>query len=236
MYEYGERTEYLLGNDGMAALSCAHVAVFGIGGVGGYVAEALARAGVGRLTLIDGDTVSGSNINRQIIALTSTVGMPKVEVMKRRIAEINPTCTVNACEMFYLPEVADSLPFDGFTYICDAVDTVSAKLEIVCRAKLLGIPVISAMGAGNKLHPEQFEIADLKKTECDPLARVMRRELRARGIEHLTVVYSKEPPIGTPAVTDAVSGKRTPGSISFVPSAMGLIIAGKIVRDICGIT
>ena len=231
--EQFSRTAYVYGEQAIEKLNRARVAVFGVGGVGGYICEALARAGVGQIDIFDRDTVSVSNINRQIIALHSTVGQPKVEVMKKRISDINPECKVEAYEVFYLPENADEFDLSKYDYIADAVDTVAAKLEIIVRAKALSVPVISAMGAGNKTDPTRFEVADISKTTVCPLARVMRRELKARGINHLRVVYSTEParPSGE---TDAVTGKSVPGSLSFVPSVMGLIMAGEIIKDIVG--
>ena len=224
----------LLGEQGLERLQNARVAVFGIGGVGGHLCEALARAGVGELHLFDKDTVSLSNINRQAVALHSTVGLPKVEVMKARIADINPDCRVVAHEVFYLPENADEYDLSGFDYIADAIDTVSAKVELICRAKAANVPIISAMGAGNKLDPSAFRVADLAKTQACPLARIMRRELGARGIRHLTVVYSEEKP--RPSLLPSEHGKHTPASVSFVPPAMGLIMAGRIVCDLSGIS
>lgn len=233
------RTEYLAGRDAVTRLGAAHVAVFGCGGVGGYVCEALARAGVGALTVIDGDTISPSNLNRQLAALLSTVGRAKVDVIAERIADINPDCHVTPLKMFYLPENADDIALSAFDYVADAVDTVAAKLEIACRANAAGIPLISAMGAGNKLYPERFQVGDIAETSVCPLARVMRRELRARGIEHLNVVWSDEAPRRAPEAEDGGElthvGRIPPGSISFVPSAAGLIMAGKIIRDIAGI-
>ena len=221
----------MLGEEAVNRLKTSHVAVFGVGGVGGFVTEALARAGVGKLTLIDSDKVSVSNINRQIIALHSTVGRPKVEVIKERMLDINPDCEINAYNVFYLPENADQFDLSGYDYIADAVDTVAAKLEIAERAYKEGVPVISAMGAGNKTDPTRFEIADISDTTVCPLARVMRRELKARGIKKYKVVYSKEEPRKS-GVTDPESGKAIPGSLSFVPSAMGLIMASAIVNDL----
>ena len=236
MKEENVRSAMLLGIQGIERLAAARVLLFGVGGVGGYVAEALGRCGVGALTLVDKDTVSVSNINRQIIALHSTVGQPKVEVMRRRLADINPDCCVTALEQFYLPENAQEIPFEGYDYIIDAVDNVSAKLSIIQRAVQLGIPVISCMGTGNKLHAGQLRIADIEKTRVCPLARVMRRELRARGIHHVKVLYSEEEPrksrIDVPA--DEHSGRVPPGSVSFVPSVAGLLIAGEVIRQLTG--
>ena len=225
------RTAYVYGEDAVEKLNNARVAVFGVGGVGGYICEALVRAGVGSIDIFDRDTVSLSNINRQIIALHSTVGRPKVEVMKERMLDINPDCKVEAHEVFYLPENADEFDLSKYDYIADAVDTVAAKIEIAKRAHKLSIPIISAMGAGNKTDPTRFEVADINNTTVCPLARVMRRELKALGIKKYKVVYSKEEPRKS-GVTDAETGKAIPGSLSFVPSAMGLIMASEIINDI----
>ena len=225
------RTAYVYGEEAIEKLNKSRVAVFGVGGVGGYICEALVRAGVGSIDIFDRDTVSVSNINRQIIALHSTVGRPKVEVMRERMLDINPDCKVNAYNVFYLPENADEVDLSGYDYIADAVDTVAAKLEIAERAYKLGIPTISAMGAGNKTDPTRFEVADIANTTVCPLARVMRKELKARGVKKYKVVYSKEEPRKS-GVTDAETGKAIPGSLSFVPSAMGLIMAGEIINDI----
>ena len=223
------RTAYVYGNDAVNRLASAKVAVFGVGGVGGYICEALARAGIGQIDIFDRDTVSVSNINRQIIALHSTVGLNKVDVMKARIHDINPYCTVNAYNVFYLPENADDFDLSMYDYIADAVDTVSAKIEIATRAYKLGVPIISAMGAGNKTDPTGFRVADINDTSVCPLARIMRRELKARGIKKYKVVYSKEEPRKS-GITDPDSGKSIPGSLSFVPSVVGLIMAGEIVN------
>ena len=225
------RTRALLGEDGANRLKNSHVAVFGLGGVGGHLSEALARAGVGAIDIFDKDTVSMSNINRQIIALHSTVGMSKVDVMKRRILDINPECRVNAYEVFYLPENADDYDLSVYDYIVDAVDTVSAKLELICRADRVGVPVISAMGAGNKTDPTLFEVANINETTVCPLARVIRRELKKRGVKALKVVYSKEEPVRRDDA-EIENGKAIPGSLSFVPSVMGLIMAGEVVKDL----
>ena len=222
------RTAALIGEEGLSALEKASVAVFGVGGVGGHLAEALARAGVGRIHLIDRDTVSLSNINRQAVALHSTVGRPKVEVMAERIRDINPYCTVTATVAFYLPETAADFDLSGYDFVADCVDTVSAKLELAARCEAAGTPLIAAMGAGNKLHPERFRISDVSKTETDPLARIMRRELKKRGVRHLLCVWSDEPPL--PACVTGEDGRPAPASISFTPSAMGLIMAGEIIR------
>ena len=229
------RTARVLGCDAIQRLAGARVAVFGIGGVGGYICEALARAGVGAIDLFDSDAVSLSNINRQIIALHSTVGRPKVEVMRERILDINPLCTVTAHSTFYLPENADQFPLDGYDYIADAIDTVTAKIELILRAQAAGIPVISSMGTGNKLDPSRLQVTDLAKTTGCPLARVMRRELKARGITHLRVVYSDEPPVASPSDAPELSDahKRTPpGSLPFVPPVAGLLMASEIIREL----
>lgn len=229
-----ERTALLLGEEGVARLRAAHVILFGLGGVGGHVAEALARAGVGQLTLVDADTVAESNLNRQILALRSNLGQPKAQAAAARVRAINPDCRVQPVEMFYLPENADSLPFEGADYVVDAVDTVTAKLEIITRAQAAGVPVISCMGTGNRLHPEMLRLGMLSKTSGCPLARVMRRECRARGLADIPVVYSEEPAL-TPRPSDAdpAPGRRAVvGSVSFVPGAAGLILAGAVVRAI----
>ena len=230
------RTEMLLGAQAFEKLSRARVAVFGIGGVGGYVCEALARSGIGELDLFDRDTVSLSNINRQIIALSSTIGVYKTEAAAKRARDISPDIKVNTHNIFYTAENADEYDLSVYDYVVDAVDTVSAKLELIVRAQKAGTPIISSMGAGNKLDPTAFEITDIYKTSVCPLARVMRRELKARGIKHLTVVYSKEEP-KRPAEEkkDPETGKVIPASIAFVPSAAGLIIASRVVRDIAGV-
>lgn len=236
MSEQFVRTEMLLGVDGVERLRNAHVAVFGIGGVGGYVCEALARSGVGTLGLIDNDVVSLSNLNRQIIALHSTVGQFKTDVMRDRILDINPDADVRVFHQFLLPENADEFPFADYDYIVDAVDTVSAKLEIICRAKSLGIPVITSMGAGNKLDGSGFKVADISKTSVCPLAKVIRLELKRRGIKGVKAVYSEELPRkpieGICDEPPQGSRRSTPGSLAFVPSAAGLVIAGEVVRDI----
>ena len=230
------RTARVLGCTAIEKLGASRVAVFGVGGVGGYICEALARAGVGAIDLFDSDSVSLSNINRQIIALHSTVGRPKTEVMKERIMDINPDCKVTVHNVFYLPENADQYPLDAYDFIADAIDTVSAKIELIVRAKAGNIPIISSMGTGNKLDPCRLTVTDLAKTTGCPLARVMRRELKARGIHHLTVVFSDEPPVTPPLdAPDAISDahKRTPpGSLSFVPPAAGLLIASEIVQKL----
>ena len=232
------RTEALIGKQALKRLQNSTVAVFGIGGVGSFAAEALARSGVGRFVLIDNDLISESNINRQIHALYSTLGMPKAEVMKSRIIDINPNAVVKALPIFYLPGT-DGIGWD-FDYVIDAVDTVTAKLDIIMEAKKRNISIISAMGAGNKLDPTRFTTADIYETSVCPLAKVMRRELKKRGIKSLKVVYSKEPPqtdcvilpeCGPSSEIDSVKG-QVPASIAFVPSVMGLIIAGEVIKDI----
>ena len=222
------RTELLLGEEGVARLKQAKVAVFGIGGVGGYVVEALARSGVGSFVLVDSDTVNITNINRQIIATHDTIGRYKTEVMKERILSINPEAEIEIRNCFFLPENRDEFDFTQYSYVVDAVDTVTAKIELVMQAKEAGVPVISSMGAGNKLDASAFEVADIYKTSVCPLAKVMRRELKKRNVKHLKVVYSKEEPIKHEA-------GRLPGSIAFVPSVAGLIIAGEVVKDLAGI-
>jgi len=231
-----ERTRVLLGDDAVKRLAGAAVAVFGVGGVGGFAVEALARAGVGRLLLVDADTVNETNLNRQIIALHSTLGRPKAEVLRERVRDINPACDVEALRLFYLPETADTIDLSAFDYVADCVDTVTAKLEIISRARAAGVPVISAMGAGNKLDPTQFAVADIAETSVCPLARVMRRELKRRGIGGVKVVYSREAARNVETPADAVPHRRSsPASVSFVPSVAGLILAGEIVRDLTGV-
>lgn len=229
-----QRTEMLIGKDALNILKNSSVAVFGIGGVGSYVAESLARAGVGKLLLCDNDTVSVSNINRQIIALNSTVGKPKTSVMKERILDINPTAEVIEMQTFFSSENKDEFKLDGFSYIVDAIDTVSSKLTLIKMAKEKNIPIISSMGTGNKLNPTLFEVTDIYKTSVCPLARVMRKELKICGIDSLKVLYSKEIPQKLDN-TPEENGRHIPGSISFVPSSAGLIIAGEVICDICKI-
>ncbi|NLO40750.1 MAG: tRNA threonylcarbamoyladenosine dehydratase [Ruminiclostridium sp.] len=242
------REELIIGKNALEKLMASKVAVYGVGGVGSFVVEGLVRAGVGKFILVDDDLVCITNINRQLYATSKTVGRPKVEVMRERVLEINPRAEVTAIKRFYLPDIATEIFQGDEDYIVDAIDTVTAKLDLIVRAKSLGIPVISAMGAGNKLDPTRFEVTDIYKTSMDPLAKVMRRELKKRGIESLKVVYSKEQPI-TPVPAeedDYTSGtvcsegaekkctnrRQIPGSISFVPSVAGLIIAGEVVRDL----
>lgn len=232
------RTELLLGEAAMKALANARVAVFGIGGVGGYTAEALSRSGVGYIDLIDNDKVSVTNINRQIYATLKTVGRYKVDVAKERIAEINPQAVIKTYKTFFTPETSSQFDFSSYDYVVDAIDTVSGKLELAVQCEKTGTPIIASMGAGNKLDPTAFEVADIYSTSVCPLARVMRSELKKRGVKKLKVVYSKEKPL-TPNYSDekaqeglANSSKRIPGSSSFVPPVVGLIIAGEVVSDI----
>lgn len=244
MTEQFSRTEILFGSEAMDRLAHSRVAVFGIGGVGGYVCEALARSGVGALDLIDNDTVCLSNINRQIIATHKTVGRYKTDVMKERILDINPDAKVRVHPCFFLLENADQFPFGEYDYVVDAVDTVTAKIEIIMRAQACHVPVISSMGAGNKLDPAAFRVADIYETKVCPLARVMRRELKKRNVEHLKVVYSEEEPLKPSAAREQPGEDRAarraenpackaiPGSVAFVPSVAGLIIAGEVVKDL----
>ena len=245
------RTQLLLGESAMQELANKRVAVFGIGGVGGYACEALVRSGIGAFDLIDDDKVCLTNLNRQIIATRKTVGKYKTEVMKERMLEINPNVDVRIHNCFFLPENADEFPFDEYDYIIDAVDTVTAKISIIMKANELGIPVISSMGAGNKLDPTAFSVADIYKTRVCPLAKVMRRELKKRGVKKLKVVYSEEQPtrpiedmsiscrtncICPPGAEHKCTERRDiPGSVAFVPSVVGLIIAGEVIKDIAGV-
>ena len=226
------RTALVFGEEGMARLEHAHVIVFGVGGVGGHCIQALARAGIGHITVVDDDVVSLSNINRQAVALTSTVGRPKVDVIAEQVKDINPACDVQPLRMFYTPETAEQLDLAAFDAVIDCIDTVTAKLDLVVRAKAAGVYVISAMGAGNKLDPTRFEAADIAKTSVDPLCRVMRQQLRKRGIQHHRVVYSKEEPMHL--VADESQGRHAPGSVSFVPPVMGLILAGEVIKHLAG--
>jgi len=244
MDERFDRSKMLWGEDGMSRLASSRVAVFGVGGVGGYVVEALARSGVGALDLIDCDTVSLSNINRQIIALSSTVGRLKTEVLAERVHDINPDCKVTCHNVFFTPETAGEFVFEDYDYVVDAIDTVKGKIGIIECAKRAGVPVISSMGAGNKTDPTMFKVADISKTSVCPLAKVMRRELKIRGIKDVKVVYSEEVPIKPSAsamaeAADAAAGstvqkKYIPGSNAFVPSVVGLIIAGVVVKELLG--
>lgn len=241
------RTRMLIGNDPIYRLKQAKIAVFGVGGVGGYCVEALARTGVGAMDLYDDDTVSESNLNRQLAALHSTIGLPKAQVMADRVRDINPDCQVNAIRMFYLPENAHTVPFQQYDYVIDCIDTVTAKLDLIQRCTEQNIPIISAMGSGNKLDPASFVVTDITKTEGCPLARIIRKELRKRGIQHLKVVYSTElprtpiqtaqaeAPVGTDTRPGSTARKDTPGSISFVPAAAGLLLASAVVRELGGL-
>lgn len=235
MNEAFSRTAMLLGEDGVAKLNRARVAVFGLGGVGGYVVEALARAGVGQLDLIDKDTVSVSNRNRQILATRRTVGMLKTEAAKERVLDINPDAVVRTYPVFYTPDTAGTFDFRQYDYIADCIDTVTAKLQLVMQAQEAGTPIICCMGTGNKLDPTQFQVADISKTTMCPLARVMRKELGKRGIRHLKVVYSQEEalhPTGWEEEAAAEGKRQIPGSVSFVPGAAGLILAGEVIKDL----
>lgn len=225
------RTELLLGKGTAEVLAKKRVAVFGVGGVGGFICEGLVRAGIGAIDIIDKDVVSVSNINRQLIALCSTVGLNKVDVLEARLKDINSELIVNKYKCFFLPETSDKFDFKSYDYVADAIDTVTGKIELVLKAKEAGVPVISAMGAGNKLDPTAFQVADIYKTGVCPLARVMRRELKKRGVDKLKVVYSKEEPVKP---SFAEGEEAVPGSVSFVPSIMGLIMAGEIVKDLTG--
>ncbi|MCR4952838.1 MAG: tRNA threonylcarbamoyladenosine dehydratase [Treponema sp.] len=225
------RTENLLGTAAMEQLKNAHVAIFGVGGVGGYVAEALARSGIFNIDLIDNDEVALTNLNRQIIALHSTIGRAKVEVMKERILDINPQANVRAFQCFYLPETRDQFDFSQYDYVIDAVDTVTAKIQLIIQSKEAGTPIICSMGAGNKLDPTQFEVADISKTSVCPLARVMRQECKKRGIRDVKVVYSKEKPVHNPTI-EMKGNSPAPASCAFVPSVTGLIIASEVIKDL----
>lgn len=232
------REQMLFGEEGMKKLKNARVCVFGVGGVGGYVVEALARSGIGTLDIVDNDTVSLSNLNRQIIALHSTIGRYKVDVMEERIHDIDPSIKVNKYTCFYLPETKDQFDFTQYDYVVDAIDTVSGKISIVLQAQEAGTPVICSMGTGNKVDPSQLEITDIYKTEMDPLAKVMRYEMKKRRVKKLTVLFSKEKPITPiPMEQEQLTNKKrsVPGSTAFVPPAAGLMIAAKVVRDILGI-
>ncbi len=234
MEERFSRTALLLGQEGIEALRRARVAVFGLGGVGSYAAEALARSGVGTLDLIDHDTVSPSNLNRQLFALQSTIGQYKTAAAKARLSDSSPDTAVNAYPVFYGPETAGQFDFARYDYIIDAIDTVTGKLALVQQARQAGTPIISSMGTGNKLHPEALEIGDISQTSVCPLARIMRRELRRRGIEHLRVIYSKEPPLSAAGGERKANGRPVPGSTAFVPAAAGLLAAGEVVRALTG--
>ena len=234
MEDMFSRTRMLLGDAAMDRLKAARVAVFGIGGVGGHAVEALARSGVGALDLIDSDRVALSNLNRQIIATRDTLGMLKVEAAKTRVLSINPDCAVETWPVFFLPETADRFDFTQYDYVIDAIDTVAGKLRLIEAAKAAEVPVISSMGAGNKLDATAFRVADISETSVCPLARVMRRELKKRGIDHVKVVFSTEPAL-VPAPTEEHTARRsTPGSTAFVPAVAGLILAGEVIKDLIG--
>ena len=238
IHEQFLRTQMLLGTQAVEKLQKARVAVFGIGGVGGYTVEALARSGVGCLDLIDHDTVSLSNLNLQILATHSTVGLPKVEAARRRILDINPQCVVNTHPVFYTPETAAEFDFTQYDYIVDAIDTVTGKLQLVQAARAAGTPIICCMGTGNKLDASAFEVSDISKTTMCPLARIMRKELGKRGIKHLKVVYSREEaltPTGWEEEAAALGKRQIPGSVAFVPGAAGLILAGEVIKDLAGL-
>ena len=237
MSEQFLRTEMLLGSEAIRRLQKARVAVFGLGGVGGYAVEALARSGVGSLDLIDSDTVSVSNLNRQLLAPHSTVGMLKVDAARNRVLDINPDCIVRTYPVFYTPDTAGQFDFTQYDYIVDAIDTVTGKLALVERAKAADTPIICSMGTGNKLDASAFRVADISKTAMCPLARVMRKELSKRGIRHLKVVYSQEEaltPTGWEEEAAALGKRQIPGSVAFVPGAAGLLLAGEVVRDLTG--
>lgn len=238
IHEQFFRTQMLLGEPAMERLQKARVAVFGLGGVGGYVVEALARSGVGQLDLIDNDTISISNLNRQILATYATLDMPKTEAARKRVAEINPACQVNTYALFFGPDTESQFDFTQYDYIVDAIDTVTGKLALVQKAHNAGTPIISCMGTGNKLDAAAFQVADIAKTSMCPLARVMRKELKKRGIAHLKVVYSQEEaqtPTGWEEEAAAIGKRQIPGSLSYVPGAAGLILAGEVIKDIAGI-
>ena len=238
MLDAWERTQLLLGADAMARLARARVAVFGVGGVGGYAVEALARSGVGALDLIDSDRVSPGNINRQIIATHATLGQYKVDAARERVASINPDCVVRTYTTFFLPETAKQFAFADYDYIVDAIDTVTGKIQLILQAQAADVPIISSMGTGNKLDPTALRVGDLYETSVCPLARIMRKELKRRGVKAVKVVYSTEPPrrVSAPKTERENAGRRDiPGSVAFVPSVAGLIIAGEVVKDLTGI-
>lgn len=226
------RFQLLVGEDSITRLNRSSVIVFGVGGVGGYVVEALVRSGIGHITIVDNDTISLTNLNRQIIATTETIGMLKVEVMKERIMSINPECVVKTIQDFYLPENANQIDLSQFDYVIDAIDTITSKIELAVRCEKGGIPIISSMGTGNKLNPAMLEVSDIYKTSVCPLAKVMRKELKTRSIKRLKVIYSKEEPI-KPALSNEQTNKRVvPGSSAFVPSSAGLLIASEVIKDL----
>lgn len=233
MWEELERSRLLLGDEKIEKLKNLKVAVFGVGGVGGYVVEALARTGIGNFVITDNDKISISNINRQIIALQNTVGMMKTEVIKKRILDINPDADVEIHNCFYLPGSHDNYNFADYDYVIDCIDTVSAKIDIILQSQAVNTPVISSMGTGNKLNPAMLEVEDIYKTSVCPLARVMRTELKKRGVKKLKVVYSKETPIKVSAPLEHTSRRSIPGSVAFVPACAGLIIASEVIRELC---
>ena len=238
MAEQFSRSQILLGQEAMEKLRRARVAIFGIGGVGGYTAEALARSGIGKLDLIDSDCISVTNINRQLFATHSTVGLPKVEVAKARLLDIHPDLTVVTHPVFYTPETADQFDFSQYDYIVDAIDTVTGKLCLAQRAFAAGTPIISCMGAGNKLDGTAFQVADISKTTICPLARVMRKELKKRGISHMKVVFSTEEaikPVGAEEEAAAIGKRQIPGSTSYIPGIAGLLLAGEVIKDLSGV-
>lgn len=230
MDERFSRAALIFGEDGMARLAGARVAVFGVGGVGGHCVQALARAGIGTIDVFDDDVVSVTNINRQAVAMTSTLGRPKVDVICEQVLDINPQARVTCHRMFYTPENADEVNLTAFDFVVDAIDTVKAKVELIVRAHAAGVPIVSAMGAGNKLDPTRFELSDIYATSVCPLCRVMRAQLKKRGIARHRVVYSREEPLRI--VADAVQGRHAPGSVSFVPPVVGLILAGEVIRQL----
>lgn len=242
-----DRTRLLLGNEALKTLEKARVAIFGIGGVGGYATEVIARSGVGSIDLIDNDTVTPSNINRQIVALHSTIGMSKVEVARQRILDINPQCHVEMHQMFYLPENADQIDLTKYSYVVDCIDTIKAKINLVARCHELCVPIISSMGAANKMDTTAWKVADISKTTMDPIAKIMRKKLRKMGIDHLKVAYSEEPPIASATQeqqqnnTEATSAEAqknfrpTPASNAFIPAVAGIIIGGEVVKDLIGL-
>lgn len=228
------RTELIFGAKSLEKLARSHVAVFGIGGVGGHAAEALVRCGIGKLDLIDNDRICLTNLNRQLFATQKTIGQFKVDAAAERLADINPACLITAYKTFYLPSNAESFDFKKYDYIVDAIDTISGKIGLVMAAQEAHVPIISAMGAGNKLDPTAFEVADIYQTSVCPLAHVMRKELRKRGVPSLKVVYSKEKPLRPSASEEDSSKRQTPGSVSFVPPVVGLILAGEVIKDLLG--
>ncbi len=230
MSERFSRTELVIGKHGLERLKASNVIVFGLGGVGGYVVEALVRSGLGRITIVDNDSIAVSNLNRQVIAMNSTIGLPKVDAFEQRILDINPDCKVTKMKLFYLPENADRVDLSQYDYVVDCIDTVTAKIELAVRCQKQNVRLISSMGTGNKLDPSLLKVADISKTSVCPLARIMRTELRKRGINHLKCVYSTEEPLKADASDN--EGKRVPGSTAFVPSTAGLLIASVVVRDL----